>query len=147
MNYRNFAKQPPVYLGGTIGIDNLRMQVSKNGDFYTKSNFLVCPNSRCDKQYSNAEGLFGTGLEVKDIFNTGSEYLLNLQEQKQADSAIELQKLQNQNRELELKAAEAAVREQELKNNAAKALTIPIAVAGAVFIFATMAFFSIKKAS
>lgn len=138
MNYRNFASQPPAYLGGSLTANDLRKQVSKDGDFFNKSNFLVCPNNNCDKRYSNANGIFGSGITAGQLFNAGTTYLTNQQQNQQIQSAAELQAAQNQ-------AAALAAQQQSQKTQTVKAYAIPIAIAGGAIILAIASYFIFKK--
>lgn len=138
MNYRNFASQPPAYLGGSLTANDLRKQVSKDGDFYNKSNFLVCPNNRCDKRYSNSNGILNTGITVGQLFQAGSTYLTNEQQNQQIQSAYELQQAQNQGRAI-------AAQEQAQKAATVKAYALPIAIAGGALILGIASYFIFKK--
>lgn len=138
MNYRNFASQPPAYLHGSLTANDLRSQVSKGGDFFNKSNFLVCPNNRCDKRYSNSNGIAGSGVTWGQLFQVGSSYLTSEQQQQQIEAATQLQQLQNQGQYLQNK-------EQEQKAQTVKAYALPIAIGGGALILGIAAYFIFKK--
>lgn len=138
MNYRNFASQPPAYIGGSLTANELRSQVNKNGDFFNKSNFLVCPNNRCDKRYSNSDGIAGSGITFGQLFGAGTTYLTNQQQQNQIEAAQQLQQYQNQ-------AAYLAAQQEAQRAQTIKAYAIPIAIGGGALILGIAAYFIFKK--
>jgi hypothetical protein len=151
MNYRNFASQPPAYIGGSLTANELRSQVNKNGDFFNKSNFLVCPNNRCDKRYSNSDGdgeyssdssgaggIAGSGITFGQLFGAGTTFLTNQQQQNQIEAAQQLQQYQNQ-------AAYLAAQEEAQRAKTIKAYAIPIAIGGGALILGIAAYFIFKK--
>jgi hypothetical protein len=137
--YKNFASQPPAYLyGGSLTADDLKSNVSSDGDFFNKpSHFKECENTQTQKL--NAGGNWGGYIDK--AFGVISNY----QQGQNIDSATALQEQQNREQALILQQQQIDLQKEQEKSSIIKSYGIPIAIGGGIIIVGIATYFIFKK--
>jgi hypothetical protein len=139
--YKNFASQPPAYLyGGSLTADDLKSNVSSDGDFFNKpSHFVECTDCGQQPKKLNAGGNWGGYIDK--AFGVISNY----QQGQNIDSATQLQEQQNREQALILQQQEIDLQKEQEKSSIIKSYGIPIAIGGGIIIVGIATYFIFKK--